>query len=193
MKTFKWIWMVFFILGLCSQQGCMDAAVTGVQVAYNHNNIKKTLNDQYITTQAYNKLYRDTKEFDDTNISIATFHREVLMIGQVPSAKKRLYAESLVKSIPDIKKVYNLTQVTTPTSGLTRISDTWITAKIKSKLVAANDLDPAQIKVVTENGTVFLMGLVQPEAAETAIDIARTTDGVQNVVKIFTYLRISTT
>jgi osmotically-inducible protein OsmY len=174
-------------------QGCIDAAVTGAQVAYNHDRITKGMNDQYITTQAYNKLFRDSHEFDDANISVATFHREILLTGQIPTPQQRKQAEAIIKTIPDVKQVYNFTEITAPASGITRISDTWITTKIKSKLIAMNDIDPNQVKVVTENGTVFLMGMVQPQEADIAIDVARTTDGVQSVVKLFTYLRISKT
>jgi osmotically-inducible protein OsmY len=178
---------------ICWLQGCMDAAVTGVQVAYNHDHIQKTFNDQYITTQAYRKIYRDTDRFDDTNISIATFHREVLLTGQARSTKERREIQTLVEQIPDVKRTYNLIVLTTPSSALVRLSDAWITTKIKSKLIAMNDIDPNQVKVVTENGTVFLMGMVLPEQADIAIDVARNTDGVQHVINILSYLRISKT
>lgn len=188
MHTTKWI---LALLTISMLQGCMDAAVTGAQVAYNHNSIQKSLNDQYISTQAYNKLYKDSNEFSDSNISVSTFHQQVLLTGQVQTPKQREKATTIVKNIPDVKKVYNLTEIGTPASPLVRFSDTWITSKIKTKLVAMDEVDPNQIKVVTENGTVFLMGIVMPEEADVAVDVARNTDGVQNVVKIFNYLRIS--
>jgi len=58
-------------------------------------------------------------------------------------------------------------------------------------LIATNEIDPSQIKVITENGIVYLVGIVPPEQAEIAIDLARTTDGVQSVVKVFSYVHIS--
>lgn len=172
-------------------QSCMDAAVTGAQVAYNHDHIKKSFDDQYITTQAYRKLLRDTDRFDNANISVATFNKEVLITGQIPTAEEKEAVTTIVKSIPDIKKVYNLAEIGVPSSAITRVSDSWITAKIKSQLIATNDIEPDKIKVVTENGTVYLMGIVIADQADTAVDIARSTAGVQSVVKILTYLRVS--
>ncbi len=185
--------LLLMALAFTLMQGCVDAAMTGAQVAYNHGHIQKTLSDSYITTQAYRKLYRDTDRFNNTNIAIATFHQEVLIAGQIPSKEKRNEVTAIIEKIPNVKKVYNLTQIAYPTSSLVRASDAWITSKIKTKLIAMNDIDPNQIKVVTENGTVFLMGMLLHDQANIAVDIARETDGVQNVVKIFTYLRISRT
>ena len=74
-----------------------------------------------------------------------------------------------------------------PTSSLTRTSDSWITAKVKSQMLANQDLKSGSIKVVTENGDVFLMGIVSRDQADIAVDIARQVSGVQKVVKIFQY------
>lgn len=192
MKHIHWIMKLSLLAALAStQQGCVDAAVTGAQVALNHDHIQKTLNDQYITTQAYRKIYKDNDHFADANISIATFHQKVLLAGQVASPAEKKAAEQLIKDIPDVERVYNVTEVTPASSALIRMSDTWITAKIKSRLIATNDIDPSQIKVVTENGTVYLMGTLLTDQANVVTDIARTTNGVQNVVKIFTYLQIA--
>ena len=176
---------------LCSLQGCLDAAMTGAQVAYNHDHIKKSFTDQYITTQAYRRVYKDTHKYDDSNISIATFQQNVLIAGQITKPEQKQEVGELIKSIPNTKHVYNLVQVSSPSTPLTRISDSWITAKVKTKLIALEDLDPNQIKVVTENGTVFLMGTILVDQVDAVVNVARTTDGVQNVVKIFTLLRIS--
>lgn len=183
--------LILIIIAALTLQGCIDAAVTGAQVAYNHDHIKKSLDDQYITTQAYRKVLRDTHRFDDANISIATFNKDVLITGQIPSASEKEDVTKIVNEIPNVKKVYNLAQIGVPSSAITRVSDSWITAKIKSRLIATEDIEPDKIKVVTENGTVYLMGIVMADQADTAVDIARSTDGVQSVVKILTYLRAS--
>ena len=113
------------------------------------------------------------------------------MTGQIPTKEESDAIESIVRQIPNLKEVYNLTSISQPASVLTQASDSWITTKIKAKLIASNDLDPSKIKVVTENGTVYLIGIVPHEEADVAIQLARTTDGVQNVVKVFSYLTIS--
>lgn len=169
----------------------MDAASTSIQAIYNRYSLQKNLNDQYISMMAARKIYTENDRYKNTNISVATFNNEVLITGEVANQKQRQEIEQIVRSIADIKKLYNLTIIASPSSTITRMSDSWITAKIKTQLLAMNDIEPGKIKVVTENGTVYLMGIVFPEQADTAIEIARTTEGVQNVVKIFSYLRIS--
>lgn len=184
---------LFLVLILFLLQGCMDAAITGAQVVYNHDHITKSLNDQYISTQAYQQLVTDNRRFDHDNISIATFHKEVLITGQVSSVEKRNEVVDRIKSVSGIKKIYNFLDVGPPSSSLIRVSDSWITAKIKSQLIASDDIEPDKIKVVTENGTVFLMGILMADQADIAVDIARSTRGVQRVIKLFTYLRVSKT
>ncbi len=177
--------------------GCTDmatnVAVTGAQAVYNQHSLQKQWEDQYISMQAFRALDVDDTRFKNANISIATFNNEVLLAGQTPYAWQRAMAEDRVKQIPDVKRVYNLITVSSPSSPLTRMSDAWITAKIKAKLIASSDVDATQVKVVTENGTVYLMGILLPSEAQAAVDLARTTDGVERVVKVFSYLRISRT
>jgi len=172
-------------------QGCMNVASTGAEAVYNRHSLQKNISEQYITMQAYKALNIKTEEFKNAHISISTYNGEVLLAGQVPEAWQKTKAEQIVKSIPDIGRVYNLVSVGSPSSALTRISDSWITAKVKAKLLASEDLDATQVKVVTENGTVYLMATLQPDEASAAVDIASNTEGVLSVVKIFSYVHIS--
>ena len=182
--------LIFLLLISCSLQACVDVAMTGAQVVYNRQSIQKNLNDHYITMQAYKTLNIDSEEFKNANIDITTYNNEILLAGQVPTPTLRMEAEERLKSISDVKHIYNLITIGAPTSTLTKISDAWITAKVKSKFLASNELDASQIKVVTENGVVYLMGILKPEEAQEAVEIASNTDGVASVVKIFTYIQI---
>jgi osmotically-inducible protein OsmY len=174
-----------------SLNACIDVATTGVQAIYNHHSIQKNINDQYITIQIYKAIKLDKDQFDDANITIATYHSDVLLVGQVPTARQYKKIEEIAKDISGVKRVYNLLRISYPSSTLKRISDAWITAKVKAKLIASNDLDATQIKVVTENGTVYLMGILQEEEAQLAVQLASETGGVESVVKIFSYVHIS--
>jgi osmotically-inducible protein OsmY len=173
--------------------GCTNVAMTGAQAVYNRHSLQKSVNDQYITMEAYKGIQREHGRFKDANISVATFNGDVLLAGQVPESWQRAQAERIVKHIDNVKHVYNLVTVASPSSALVRISDTWITTKIKAKLIACNDVDATQIKVMTENGTVYLMGILPPSQAQAAVELASETDGVSRVVKIFSYIRISKT
>lgn len=191
MLTIKEIGRLWMIAVTCLVlSACADVAVSGAQAVYNHHSIQRNLSDQYITVQAYKKFDKNHALLKDANVSVATFNGEVLLSGQVPEKWQRDKIKDLVLEIPNIEEVHNLITLSNPSSTLTRISDAWITTKIKTKLIASIDLDATAVKVVTENGTVFLMGLVRPSEAEEAVTIASNTDGVNQVVKVFRYLRI---
>ena len=172
-------------------QGCVNVATSGAQAVYNRHSLQKNMSDQYTTMRANQALNVKTSVFNDSNITVATMDGEVLLAGQVPAAWQKKKAEEIVREIPNVRTVYNLLTVASPSSPLTSISDAWITAKIKTRLMASDDVDVTQVKVVTENGKVYLMGTLLPEAADAAADIASTTDGVQGVIKIFSYVTIS--
>jgi osmotically-inducible protein OsmY len=170
-----------------------SAAMTGAQVVYDRHNLQKKLNNHYAALQAYRSIYVDTKEYKNTNVSVSTFNNVMLVTGQAPTAKEKNEIGSLAKEAAEDREFYNFIEVSSPSSYLTSISDSWITTKIKSQFIAANEIDPNLIKVITENGTVFLLGIVPPEQADVAVQIARETKGVQNVVKIFSYSRVTKT
>lgn len=172
-------------------QGCVNVATTGAQAVYNRQSLQKNWKDQYTTMRINQALYYKTNHFKDTNISIATLDGEVLLAGQVPESWQKQEAERLASQVPDVKHVYNLVTIASPSSTLTRISDTWITGKVKAKMLASDDLDATQVKVVTENGNVYLMGTLKPEEAEAAVELASETEGVKSVVKMFSYITIS--
>lgn len=165
-----------------------NAAVSGAQVVYNRHNIKKNLNDSLTTIQANQALDNYGNTFKDTHLTIATFNDSVLLAGQVPNIKQKEQIEQIIRPVVGNRTIYNFLEIANPSSSLVRSSDSLITGIIKSRLIAIDEADPTQIKVVTENGTVYLMGVVQPRQAEIAVDVAKETSGVQRVVKIFSYL-----
>ena len=176
---------------ICLLTSCVNVATTGAQAVYNRRNLQRNFNDQYTSMRIYQAVTHKSNQFKDANISVATYNGEVLLAGQVPEAWQKLKVEQIAKSMPDVTRVYNFVTVASPSSTLVRLSDSWITTKVKAKLIASDDVDASQIKVVTENGTVYLMGVILPDDADAAIDVASNTDGVQSVVKIFSYIKIS--
>jgi osmotically-inducible protein OsmY len=193
MKQRQVIGCILVLITLLYLQGCVNAAVTGAQAVYDHHGIQQSFNDHYIKIRAYQTIYAKSNRYKDTHVSVATFNQVALLTGQTPSLEQKIEIERLVKKIPGVKEVYNRIEVAQPISSLISMSDSWITTKIKSRMMATGGVEPSQIKVVTENGTVYLMGIISPSQASVAVQIARTTTGVQSVVKIFAYLRISKT
>jgi osmotically-inducible protein OsmY len=171
--------------------GCMGMAVSGAQAVYNRNALQNTFNDHYIDMQVNQAIFWGCKDFKESNIAFNTFNTEVLLTGQAPSKRLKEKLTQIASKINGVSEVHNFTEISTPSSALVRVSDGWITAKIKTQLIADNAINPDKIKIVTENGSVYLMGIVLPETAEEAIDIARATSGVQNVVSLFSFIKIS--
>jgi osmotically-inducible protein OsmY len=189
----KWQWMAIGFCVLSSLQGCSSVAMSGASAVYNHRSIQKNLNDQIITYRAYRAINQEKQLFASANISVATFNNEVLIAGQAPNVAQKSAVTAIVKSVPNVSQVYNMVKLESPSSSITRMSDAWITAKIKAKMIASDDVDATQVKVVTEDGTVYLMGILPPEEAAAAVQIASSTDGVGSVVKVFSYIKITKT
>ncbi len=194
-RTF--IFLKFFLLLILSWPlvACVygSAAVTGAQVVYDRHNLQKKISNHYAALQAYRSIYMDTDDYKNTSVSVSTFNNVLLITGQAPTIKQKNEIGRLVKNVADDREVYNFTEISSPASALTTVSDSWITTKIKAQFIAANEIDPGLIKVITENGTVYLIGIVPPEQAEIAVKIASATSGVQSVVKVFSYSRITKT
>lgn len=175
-----------------SLQGCIfvagaAAGAAAIAVVYDHRTISNVLQDTHIGNKIADKIKATPQLRYDSHINVNVFNRVVLLTGETPNPAWRQQAEELANSVPDVAKVYNQITIQGPTSSLTRTSDSWITTKIKSKMLAMEDLKSGSIKVVTENGVVYLMGMVSREQADTTVDIARQVSGVQKVVKVFQY------
>ena len=112
----------------------------------------------------------------------------VLLSGEVSNNEQRELAGKTVGKINRVRQVYNELQVQDKTSFFSRTHDSWLTSKIKSKLLANGDIDSGRIKVVTEDNTVFMMGLLTSAEADQAVKVIRDTDGVQKIVKVFEYI-----
>jgi len=169
----------FFVAGAA-------AGAAAVAVVYDHRKLEKILMDNTISHAAADKINADPN-FKESHIEIACFNQIVLLIGQTPTPELRQEAEDIVRAVPNVTRVYNQITVKAATSSITRASDSWITTKIKTQLLATKGMESGTIKVVTENGTVYLMGIVTKEQADIAATIASQVDGVQRVMKIFQY------
>lgn len=173
-------------------QGCAEVVVaggaTGVAMAHDQRTTGAVIEDQAIEFKAASAIRGDKELDDQSHINVTSYNGAVLLSGETPGDALRKRAEELASRIEKVKKVHNELTVAAPSSIVSRSSDTVMTTKIKSKMVGAKEFDPTRVKVVTENGVVYLMGLVKHAEADVATDIAGHTDGVQRVVKLFEYL-----
>lgn len=143
--------------------------------------------DKKITCQALAQLNSDRKLRACAHLSVATFNRVVLLVGEAQTPELRRRAFDLIKDIPEIRRITNEVTIEDPLLIEERSNDTWVTTKVKTALLAERDLHSTQIKVITENSTVFLMGLVSHEQASIAVAVTRQVKGVYKVVTLFEY------
>lgn len=181
-----WSILGIFIM-LMVLTGCMSAASSGADVIYNRYSLQNNVNNQLSGWKAQTALNNSPK-LQSAHINATVFQNILLLTGQAPDTQIRLEAENLVQTIPHIDKVINKISINQPTSAQQRLEDTWLTTKISSQIITAAVLNPDNLKIVTENNTVYLLGTLPRHQAEAAIDIAKNTEGVDKVVTVLYFL-----
>jgi len=175
-------------VALSQLHGCaavvVGGAATGAAVATDRRTAGVFVGDQEIELRAMTRL-RETLPEKTGNISVTSYNRQVLLTGQVPDEPTRARATDVVKGVPDVRTVFNELSISGVTSLTSRANDTTITGNVKTRLLRDERVPGTQIKVVTEAGVVYLMGLVTQTEAGVATEIARTTSGVTKVVTLF--------
>lgn len=165
----------------------VGGAAAGASAAVDRRTTGTLVEDEAIELKA-RKAIIDEKELNSqSHLNVTSFNGVVLLSGETPSEALRDRAVEIVRNIPKVSHVYNEVTIAAPSSVMTRSSDTLITSKVKTKLVTNADIDGIHVKVVTENGVVYLMGLLSRAEADRAAEVARQTGGVQKVVKLFQY------
>ena len=167
-------------------QGCVPAVVAGATAGALATMDRRSLGTQTEDeTIEWKASARVSEKLGDTaHINYTSYDRKVLLTGEVNSAEDKVEAERIVSLVPNVVTVYNELAVGPVTSFSDRSNDSFITSKVKSRFVDAGKFNPMHVKVVTEAGTVFLLGLVTQAEANSAVQVARTTSGVKKVVNL---------
>ena len=161
----------------------VGGAVMGSLVATDRRTSGAQLEDEGIELRAASRIRDNLGERGHINVN--SYNRRVLLTGEVPSAQDRQLVEQIVTRVDNVQLVVNELAVLGNTSLTQRSADTLITGRIKAAMVDSRDLFANAYKVVTERGTTYLMGRVTQREADRATDSARSTPGVQKVVRVF--------
>ncbi|MEO1925679.1 MAG: BON domain-containing protein [Gammaproteobacteria bacterium] len=162
------------------------AAATGTAVV-DRRTTGTLVEDQTIEIKAVQAIRADVELNEQAHMNITSYNSVVLITGETPTDAMRQRVMQLVKATEKVTHVYNELTIAAPSSVMSRSSDSYITAKVKTQMFANNEISGVFFKVVTEKGVVYLMGIVSHAEAEKATEIARQTGGVQKVVKLFQY------
>lgn len=158
-----------------------------IQISTNKRTLGTRINDSQLETFARVNLNKASSELEKSRINIDSFNGVMLLTGQVSSEALRQLAGTTVGQLNTLRQLHNELQVSERTRLPTHAKDTWITTKIKTKLIASN-IQSGRIRIITESQSVYLMGLVSRHEAERVTEMARTTNGVKQVVKVFEYI-----
>jgi osmotically-inducible protein OsmY len=170
----------------CTAMVIGGATATGVVMAQDRRTVGTITEDEGIELKTSNRIGNRFK--DAIHINATSYNRIVLLTGEVPDATTKAEVERIARSVDNVRGVFNEVAIAGVSSYTVRTNDSVITSKVKARFVDAGKFNALHVKVVTENSIVYLMGLVKKSEAEEATQIARTTSGVQKVVRVFEYL-----
>lgn len=163
-------------------------AATGALVANDRRTAGTIVDDKGIELKVANKIASDKALAEKVHVNATSFNRTLLITGEVPSEAMRDQIVAFAGSTDGVKQLYNALEIALPTEYKSRNFDTYLTSKVKAKMVGRADLDASQVKVITENAVVYLMGLVKHGEADAAAQVASEVESVKRVVKVFEYL-----
>lgn len=187
------ITLVFLTLTLLLQ-GCaalvVGGAATTAVVAHDRRTTGIFVEDQAIELKAYDRLAQDAAIKANSNIKVTSYNKVVLLTGQAENDAVRRKAETIAGQVEQVRRVVNEIEIGSTSSLGEGSRDVALTTEIKLRLTKVDlpDFDPLRVKVVTERGSVYLMGLLTKDEAHAVTEVVRYVSGVRRVVKIFEYI-----
>lgn len=167
--------------------GCVGAAVVGAGAGalmiVDRRASETYIADQSMEIRAASRI--SEKYGDKVHVNATSYNRMILLTGEVPTAEIKADVEKIVAGVPDVKSISNEVAIAGPSGYGVRGNDSYITSKVKARFVDAGKFSAHVVKVVTEAGVVFLLGMVTQAEADAAVEITRTTGGVLKVVRVF--------
>lgn len=175
-------------------QGCVGVAVVGsaavaTKTASDPRTVGTQVDDGTLELRVSSALSKDKQIKKDTRIGVTAYSGKVLLTGQSPDEALSARAKQIAMNTNGATEVYNEIRQGQPVGIGTASSDTWITTKVRSQLLGSDQVKSSNVKVTTENGEVFLLGLVTLDEGKAAADIASRVSGVNRVTTAFTYLK----
>lgn len=181
----------FSVLLLLDSCATVISATTddGIQENRGRRTMGAMVDDSSIETAIKVNLNAADEQLKASHINVVSFNGTVLLVGQVPSQDMKNLATRVTRSSSSrVKEVYNELEVAGATTFLSRSNDAWLSAKIKTLMLADSEVSGLRTKVVTENGVVYLMGLLSQEEADKTVNLVSNTRGVTKVVRAFEYI-----
>ncbi len=164
---------------------------SGANLIHDRYYVTSAVKDQHISLLAHEAINNSPEFVEKSRISVATCNRVVLLTGHTKSWNLLEKARHKVARISGVRRIYNYIKVKKNPPSVDYLKDTWITTKIRSKIISNFDVDPRKVKVITDSGTVYLMGCLPRKEANIIVKLARNTEGVKRVRTLFEYIVIT--
>ena len=182
--------ILFLVCTAYLLSGCPAAVVggaaVGTSVVMDERTTGDLIEDQNIKTKFSYLYYQNKALSDQAHVNVTSYNRRMLITGEAPTPQLKQQIDEIAGQIKNVRQYYNEVSIAQPSSISSRTNDTYLTSKIKTSIFANfQELDYAQVKVVTENASVFLMGIVSVEQGDQITDLVRRTPGVKRVIKLF--------
>lgn len=154
-----------------------------------NRSIGNKIDDQFLEPKVLSRIQDANPDLaaPTSRVVVTAYNGVILLAGQTPRAELRDQAEQAARLVVGVKKVHNELTVQQPASALARSNDSLLTTRIKTSMLVATNVPSSHIKVITENGIVYLMGIVTREQANRATQVAQNVSGVQRIVRLFQY------
>jgi osmotically-inducible protein OsmY len=183
--------LVLAVLLISELSGCVALLATGAAGGYvvsrDRRGAAAVIEDHTLASQAERRIESLKGLDDETHINVSSYNLVLLVTGEAANEEDRQRVLEAVGSVPKVRHIYNEIRVGPASRVANRAADTAITTQVKSSLLGLTGIDLTRVKVVTERGVVYLMGLVTQKEGAAAAARARTVGGVRKVVKLFEY------
>lgn len=189
MKAIRILTALSLLAATLLLQGCFTMAAVGVGATALSIADRRTAGIQFEDENIEWKSRKLQLEmFKDAHVNITSFNLQVLLTGEVPNEQMVKDLAASVAKVPSVKVVHNELVVAGNSGVVSRSGDSLVTANVKTRFLGNKNFSANHVKVVTEGGTVFLMGMVTKDEADAAVEVARNTSGVGKVVRVFEYI-----
>lgn len=179
--------LIITLLALTTLYGCTTPVLMAGGSAGDRRTTGTVVEDNSIELKAQEAIYTDDRLKKQVHVTVTSYNGIVLLTGEAPTAEMRDAVAGHVQQIPKVRQILNEITIAPPASLSDRSQDSWITTKVKARLIGNKEVAGLTIKVVTEHRIVYLLGMVTQAEGEAATRLAREVEGVGQIVKMFEY------
>jgi osmotically-inducible protein OsmY len=180
----------FLLMTGCTSVATNPEEITEQSLLQERRNRETILMDKDIEAEAYSELNSEEDILNQCHVTITAYNGAALITGESPNEELKKKIISIVQVVPNVKLIHDNLSIANPSDSSSRANDQLITDTIRtalSQIRTMPDFDPAMVKVITENGTVYLMGFVRRDEGAVVINVTKLQPGIKQIITVFEY------